>query len=484
MMADLKNADLLHQRSQPKEKPHADKPYSLTDSGFAELIHYVNGDNWFFLFNENEWYYWTGKHWDLDKTGRFINLLKITAQEKLIDVLSMGLKDQARFYMRCCDSPGLANVGKAARDLFAISPDLKDALTNLFPFNNGVYNLDTHIFTPEHVRSQYLTKIARVDYQPAAQCPLWDAHLRLVFEDDKEIIDFFQEVAGYTLLHDNPAQIFVLLYGDGKNGKSVTREVLALILDKYAKSAPVETIMKRRSPGDAGGARGDLIHISTARMVQISEGNPEHELAAGLIKQITGGDPLYARNPYAKYGIEHRPGYKIWFVTNHLPIIDGADYALMRRIFLIPFHAIIPEEMRVDQYAEVLFNREGPGILNWMIEGLKRYQSRGRFELPQKVLAAIQKYRTDSDILIEWMEDECVKEAGAEEQRAILYSAYTTWCEGAGADPVKQHQFWKALKNKGIDTENVWVLRKRGCRGVRLKTKQEMEIFYAKFQKK
>lgn len=457
-------------------------PYALTDSGFAKLIHSVEENGWFYLFNENEWYRWNGKHWELDKTGRFIALVKKKAMDRLIDSVTAGTKEQSKFYLRCCDSNGISNVIKASRDLFAIAPEQKDALTNSFPVKNGIYNLETHEFIPEHVREQYLTQIADVEYQHDSVCPFWLKHLDLVFEGDTEMIGFFQEVAGYTLLYDNPAQVFIILYGEGKNGKSVTREVFSLILDRYSKSAPIETIMKRKNQNDGGAARGDLIHISKARMVLVSEGNPDQELAAGLIKQMTGGETMYARNPYAKYGVEHKPGYKIWFVTNHLPLIDGADYALMRRIFLIPFHAIIPEEKRVDHYAEILYEREGPGILNWMLEGLKRYQKRGRFNLPKKVNSAIQKYRTDSDILLEWMQDCCIKEQGAREQRSILYSSYKLWCEDTGVEPVKQASFWKSLKNKGVETEEVWVHRKRGCNGIRLKNKSELDEFYGKLQ--
>jgi len=61
-----------------------------------------------------------------------------------------------------------------------------------------------------------------VDYDPAAECPTWLAHLDLVFGGDAAYIRGFQELCGYSLLQYNPEQIMAILYGTGKNGKSVT----------------------------------------------------------------------------------------------------------------------------------------------------------------------------------------------------------------------------------------------------------------------
>lgn len=465
-------------------KTHPNVPkelYEYTESGVASLIHHLYGPNWFYVSNSNDWYRWTGKHWELDETLQFTELVKRIVVERLSDAATLSIKDGVKFYSKCCDTVKINHIIGACRSMFAIPPGKVDALTNLFPFNNGVYNLSTHKFTPEHLRDQYLTKISPVDYIAGAPVDMWQAHLKMVFEGDQELIAFFQEVCGYALLHNNPAQAFFVLHGSGQNGKSETSKVVKRIMGSYAKNAQVETIMKRRNPADGSSHRSDLIHIAHARMVQVFEGNPEDELAAGLIKQLTGGDPLTARGAYERHAVELAPGFKIWFVTNHLPLIDGADYALMRRVMLIPFHATIPEHKRILDYADKLYDAESSGILNWMLAGLKRYQVRGKFQLPEKVLNAIQKYKSGNDILLEWIEDECVKEPSAIIQKEVLLTNYRNWCDGNGSKALNPKTFWTALRNRGIETEGVYVERKRGCKGIRLKTRDELINFYDKF---
>ena len=71
------------------------------------------------------------------------------------------------------------------------------------------------------------------------------------------------------------------------------------------------------------------------------------------------------------------PTHKIDITTNHKPIITGTDEGIWRRIHLVPFTVTIPEEERDENYREKYLMPELPGILNWMLEGLKMYKEIG-----------------------------------------------------------------------------------------------------------
>jgi len=455
--------------------------YELTEHGVAELIRSLYGANWFHLADAKEWYYWTGKHWELDTTLRINSLVKTVVIEKLTDAAIAGDKARRDFYSRCCDNTKTNNIVASCRSILAIPPEIVDAHTNLLPVENGTYDLDTHTFTPEHNREQYLTKVCPIEYNENATCEKWVQHINMVFEGNVSLIEFFQELTGYTLLHNNPEEIFIILWGAGKNGKTVTTKVLKKILGKYAKTAMVDTIMKSRIKGDGAGHRSDLVAIASARMVMIAEGNAEDELAAGLIKQMTGGDGYSVRGAYEKRPVEYDPGFKIYFVTNHLPMIDGADYGLMRRVFLIPFTATI--QNRITEYDRVLFEEEGSGILRWMLEGLKRYQERGGFVLPDVVRSEIEKYRSSHDIISLWMNDECVRDIAAVETRSVIIGNYQNWCQMNKYPELKAKEFWGILVARGIVLDGVYVKRVRGCKGIRIKTHEELTNFYVKYER-
>ncbi len=454
--------------------------YELTEHGVAELIRSLYGPNWFYLSDAKEWYHWTGKFWEIDTTLLINNLVKSVVIEKLTDAAITGDKARRDFYSKCCDNTKTNNVVASCRCLLAIPPESVDAHTNLLPVENGTYDLDIHTFVPEHIREQYLTKICPVIYDEHATCEKWEQHIQMVFEGNAALIEFFQELTGYTLLHNNPEEIFIILWGAGKNGKTVTTKVLKKIIGGYAKTAMVDTIMKSRVKGDGAGHRSDLVAIASARMVMIAEGNAEDELAAGLIKQMTGGDGYSVRGAYEKRPVEYNPGFKIYFVTNHLPQIDGADYGLMRRVFLIPFTATI--QNRITEYDRILFEEEGPGILRWMLDGLKRYQKRGEFVLPDVVRVEIEKYRSSHDIISLWMDDECVRDPLAIETRSVIIGNYQNWCQTNKYPELKPKGFWEILVARGIVLDGVYVKRVRGCKGIRLKTREELTNFYVKFE--
>ena len=63
-----------------------------------------------------------------------------------------------------------------------------------------------------------------------AEAARWSVFLNEVMEGDQERIGFFQEWFGYSLIFDTSQQKFVLVEGEGANGKSVMLDVLTAML--------------------------------------------------------------------------------------------------------------------------------------------------------------------------------------------------------------------------------------------------------------
>jgi putative DNA primase/helicase len=330
-----------------------------------------------------------------------------------------------------------------AQSVIAIEPRELDARGNLLNLPNGTLNLTTIELQP-HNKDDFLTKIAGVEYQPGAKCPLWLQHLELIFNGDRELIDAFQQVVGYTLQQENPEQVLFILYGSGKNGKSKTIEVLSHILGEYAINIAAETLMKKKL--NDNGPRGDIARISNARFVSASEGEAGQPLAEGVVKQLTGDDIITVRRLY-EAEIEFRPTAKIFLATNHRPTIKGTDEGIWRRIWLIPFTTPIPEERRDPDIAAKLL-LEASGILNWALDGLRKYREIGRLIQPEKVKVATEEYRQDSDILKEFLEGWC--QMSGEIKRSDLYHAYSDWCEANHEKPVGAKRFAGMIRERGV----------------------------------
>ncbi len=252
-------------------------------------------------------------------------------------------------------------------------------------------------------RAQLITKLMPVEYDPAATCPRFDAFLERV-QPNVKIRDFLQRWFALSMTSLTGEQKFAFLYGAGANGKSVLVDLMARMMGDYAATAKIESLTGRNRRG-GGDATPDLIPLVGARMVRASEPEEGERLQEGMIKELTGGEPIMVRQLHADF-IEVRPIFKLTISGNHKPDIRGTDDGIWRRVLLVPFDVQIPKSERDDKLGAALWE-ERAGIFNWLVEGLLRYLEGGLAE-PQEVLDATLEYRADSDPIGTYLRDACL----------------------------------------------------------------------------
>jgi putative DNA primase/helicase len=121
------------------------------------------------------------------------------------------------------------------------------------------------------------------------------------------------------------------------------------------------------------------------------------------------------------------PTHKLWLFGNHKPTIRGDDLGIWRRVKMIPFKAIIPPEHQRPM-SEVLaeFDQERSGILRWAVEGAVEWYRSG---LPRcaAVDQATEDYRSESDLVTQFLAECC--EAGVDYRvaKAELYATFRQW---------------------------------------------------------
>jgi putative DNA primase/helicase len=161
------------------------------------------------------------------------------------------------------------------------------------------------------------------------------------------------------------------------------------------------------------------------------------------------------------------PAFKLWFSTNHKPTIRGTDMAIWDRIRLVPFLVRIPAEDQDKKLREKLI-AEAPGILAWAVAGCLEWQRDGLNE-PDQVLTATRDYRSEMDVLGEFIGDRCVVDPAAQVTSKDLYRAYTFWCEQAGEKPLSQILIGKKLGDRGFESALVGPQRTRTWLGIGLR---------------
>ncbi|MFA5137411.1 MAG: phage/plasmid primase, P4 family, partial [Patescibacteria group bacterium] len=454
----------------PDPEPAIGLEYPCTDDGNGDRLVAQYRDSIRYCKTFDAWFLWSGSRWERDETCRMLALAKRVARTIHLEA-SMASDDRREKVGKWALTSGMLSRLKAmiacAAPAVAVTPDEFDAHPTLLNCKNGTLELDTLTFR-EARREDLLTKCCGVDYDPAAECPTWLAHLDLVFGGDAAYIHGFQELCGYSLLQDNPEQIMAILYGTGKNGKSVTIGALARVWGDYAVNIAAESLMVKRSEGP----RSDLARLCGARLVTASEGEAGAYLAESVVKQLTGDDAITVRRLYENE-FQFRPGAKIFLATNHEPRIRGTDEGIWRRLWLLPFTVTIPEDRRDPGILDKL-ESEGSGILNWCLEGLRRYQENGcRLAPPAKVVAATARFRSESDVLGRFLAQEMKVDVIGTIERTALYKIYLKWCEDEGERPVSNRAVIKYLRERGFGERKLggamcWT-------GIRIKSATEAE---------
>jgi putative DNA primase/helicase len=325
----------------------------------------------------------------------------------------------------------------------------------LFNVANGTIDLRTGELRA-HARGDLLTKLAAVRYDADAGAPTWERFLAETFAGQEALIAFVQRAVGYTLTALTREQVMFLLHGTGSNGKSTFLQALHGICGDYAKTAKADTLLVK--PHD-NGQTNDIAELAGARLLLTSESEEGTRLNESLIKQMTGGDRLRVRELYRPF-FELTPTWKVWFATNHKPTVRGADYAIWRRLLLIPFSQRFvktPADAREgDQIAALLLpeklTQEMPGILAWAVAGCLAWQRDG-LNPPPDVVAATTEYQNEQDVIGQFLNEECHwGEMYEDSPVAVIYNAYCEWARKAGEKEQSKRWLSQRLTERGFST--------------------------------
>jgi putative DNA primase/helicase len=205
----------------------------------------------------------------------------------------------------------------------------------------------------------------------------------------------------------------------------------------YADAAPPGFLMAKVFEGHPT----DLAELHGRRIIVCSELKPGDRFDEARVKLLTGGDKLKARRMRQDFFSFH-PTHKLWLLGNHRPEVNTGGFAFWRRMRLIPFERVVPEDRKIDNLASVLVHEEGPGILAWLVDGARRYFTGPRdLAGPSRVQVATTAYAETEDHVGRFLTEACKTDDGMRAEQAHLYGAYTRWCAFEGANPLSARAF-------------------------------------------
>jgi P4 family phage/plasmid primase-like protien len=176
-------------------------------------------------------------------------------------------------------------------------PQTLDTNGDLISCPNGVYDLLLHKFRPR-TEKDYITKVTGFHFNPqinqekTQQC--W-TFLRQILPDPIELLHVLDCIAS-ALNGRNNNELFHILIGKGRNGKSKLLLLMEKMFGKYHVTLP-STLFTTKS-GGSHQANPALMVLAGARTACFSEPEENSELNMALFKLLTGRDTVTGRGLY------------------------------------------------------------------------------------------------------------------------------------------------------------------------------------------
>jgi putative DNA primase/helicase len=269
--------------------------------------------------------------------------------------------------------------------------------------------------------------------------PTWDRFLSEVFDGNSEMVEFIQRLGGYALTGSIKEQKLFFLHGTGANGKSVLLDVLRNLGGTYSHNLPSEALMTSRNEGHPtmfAALQGKRLAIS-------SEIEESAHWAESRIKSLTGDESLtarYMRQDFFTFNVTH----KHIIAGNYKPRLKGDDFAIVRRMILVPFSQQFEGTRRDNSLADKL-KAEYPGILMWFVEGARKWASSG-LAIPTEVTAASQEYMAEQNDLELWLNECCKQGPGITGKSNELYQSFSQWKQKNGEHAPSVKSFSQRLE--------------------------------------
>ncbi|MGG5753182.1 DNA primase family protein [Zafaria sp. Z1313] len=388
------------------------------------------------------WHVWDGTRWAVDERD--------TAKTAVLEVLRAALaeslddRDLRTDVRRCESASGVNGVLELASSLPALraATDDLDADPYLLNCANGTLDLRTRELR-EHDPADRITRVATGAYDPTAERRTWSEFLESVLPGTEER-DYLQRVIGQSVYGAVREHLFPVLTGTGANGKGTAYGAITHAMGDYATIINPDLLMT--SERGAGGP--EQMALFGARLVIGSETEDGRHLDAALMKRLTGGDRLTARHLY-QAPVSWEPSHQLVYVTNHLPQVKGNDPAVWRRIRIVPFDVVVPEDKRDPQLSERL-KLAADAVLTWAVEGWFAYEDQGGMNEPDSVRRATDAYQTASDAVKRFTQDHCLTGPHFSARARDLFNAWTEWAIADGAEKLSEKAFGDELERLGF----------------------------------
>ena len=448
-----------------------------TDSSFAEVLHYFyqneynygEDGNWY-RFKKHRWHNVGHKNYYLEKQGKckikelYEQLIEYCKDNNL-DISK--IKEIRKIKNSIAKNKVLKDVIDMTRTEFVVNNNknmdfVKRLDTNgyLIGFENGVYDLKTHEFR-NGKQEDMITMSVGYPYSPD-KSDNYENLLKFLedIQPNQKERDYLLTYLS-TALFGNSLELFTILTGQGRNGKSKIIELLKMTFGDYYGS--VKSQLFTRPQPDASSPDPGLLNLRRKKLVISSEPEKNQKLNSGFIKFITGRDSTQLRACHQNEMIDFEPKFVTLFVCNDIPETDDLDAAFSKRLRCINFPTEFCDKPSKDHQKQINtsinenFNSWRNDLMLLLISFYQKYKKEKKLVATKEILKWTKKYEAETDIYLQFL-DECTEEKeGDRIQTSSMYSLFKTWWNNNYSNkPLGRNKFLKEI-SKHVDIKKMRV---------------------------
>jgi len=314
----------------------------------------------------------------------------------------------------------------------------------LLCFNNGIIDFKNNVFRKGQP-TDYISMCTNIDYIK------YDTNNETFNTISNDIDEFMnqlfpvEELRRYMwehlascLIGTNENQTFNIYTGSGANGKSKLVDLMSKGLGNYKGTVPITLITEKRA--SIGNTSSEIVQLKGVRLAVMQEPSKGDKINEGIMKEITGGDPIQGRALF-KDTITFIPQFKLVVTTNTLFDIRSNDDGTWRRIRVCDFMSkfvdepfendlkfpkeFYPYQYKIDKKLDSKFTEWAPILMSKLVNIV--FRTKGNVIDCPHVLSSSDVYRDGQDYLSEFAKDKIIKIQNGRIKKQELVETFKQW---------------------------------------------------------
>ena len=438
---------------------------TTTEFDFANVLYYMFKDRYVCSsIIHKHWYVFKNHRWEFDEgntlrlaiskdvfciyqdklTQCVIELQNHSANDESHERIQRKVKKLAEVSIRLKKTNDKNNIMREAMELFYDREFNRNRDSNkyLMCFNNGVIDFKNKTFRQGYPQD-YITKTTKIDYYPFDKMNL---HVNNSEEIVNQIKTFMEQLfpvkdlcrymwdhLASCLIGVKKEHVFNIYRGSGSNGKSILTDLMSQSLGEYKGTVPITLVTEKR--GNLGGTSSEVVQLKGIRYAVMQEPSKDAVINEGILKELTGGDPIQARALYCDSEI-FEPQFSLVVCTNVLFEIKSMDDGTWRRLKLVDYLSkfISEGETHTDTTKHVFMKDKGlkeklpkwgPVFASMLVK--RAFETEGEVVDCQEVVQASKKYRQNQDFINGFINDKVIVQHGKSLGKRELNETFKDW---------------------------------------------------------